>query len=296
MADQQVNALPTISGLLDGDFILLSRDGVVIGKQTVAAFFSGLSTDNIPDGSGVSENTSGTLTGALLALDQRLDDFTGTDGVTNQSSVAGTTLTDALDDLQDQIDGITGAAAEDVAYTPADAGDWGSTVPDNVGDALDFAVARLSAMETTYGTGDVTGPVTSTATALARYSGTTGKVLANSPVLVGDNGELTGFRVSPKVITATSYTLLPEDTGRPLEFSNASTISVTVPGSLPKGWTAPISAVGAGEVQLVTAGATIRNRSGHTKLAGQWGMGAIYVRENSGGSAAEVLFGGDTVA
>ncbi len=54
---------------------------------------------------------------------------------------------------------------------------------------------------------------------------------------------------------------------------------------------------GAGQITFTAAsGATLHNRSGHTKSAGQYAMTQIYISANSGGSAAIYLLGGDTAA
>ncbi len=57
------------------------------------------------------------------------------------------------------------------------------------------------------GSGDVVGPATSTDNAVARYDGTTGKLLQNSVVIVGDTGNTTGLgTVSSGEITSSSLT------------------------------------------------------------------------------------------
>ena len=49
-------------------------------------------------------------------------------------------------------------------------------------------------------------------------------------------------------------------------------------------------------LQAAASGANLRNRQSHTKTAGQWAGATLYVRTNSGGSAAEYVLNGDTSA
>jgi hypothetical protein len=145
--------------------------------------------------------------------------------------------------------------------------------------------------------GDVSGPGSSTDNALVRWDSTTGTVVQNSGVLVTDSDEISGYRGNVNLQTGTTYTVLTSDTGKVIDHANAGAITVTLPNNMPVGWCCTYAQTGAGQVSFSAAsGATIRNRQSHTKIAGQWGEVALYVRANSGGSAAEYVLAGDTAA
>lgn len=149
----------------------------------------------------------------------------------------------------------------------------------------------------TVGSGDVVGPASATDNALPRFDGTTGKLLQGSGVLVTDNNEISGYRGDLNAQTGTTYTLVAADTGKVVEITNASAITLTMPNNLPVGWCCTVVQGGAGQISFSPAsGAFRRNRQGHTRTAGQWGMTTLYVRTNAGGTAAEYVLGGDTAA
>lgn len=147
------------------------------------------------------------------------------------------------------------------------------------------------------GSGDVTGPGSSTDNALPRFDGTGGKTLQGSGVIVSDNNEMSGYRGNINAQTGTTYTLQASDSGKIVECTNGSAITVTLPNSLGVGFCCTVVQGGAGAITFSAAsGATRRNRQSHTKTAGQWAAATLYVRTNSGGSAAEYVLNGDTAA
>lgn len=147
------------------------------------------------------------------------------------------------------------------------------------------------------GLGDVLGPSSSVDNTLPRFDGAGGKTLQASGVAVTDNNEISGYKGHLNSQTGTSYTLQASDSGKVVELTNASAITLTMPNSLPVGWCCTVVQGGAGVATFSAAsGATRRNRQSHTRTAGQWAMCSIYVRDNSGGSAAEYVLGGDTSA
>jgi hypothetical protein len=147
------------------------------------------------------------------------------------------------------------------------------------------------------GTGDVVGPASSVDGALPRFDGTGGKTLEESGVLVTDNDEISGYLGNVNAQTGTTYTLDAADTGKIVDLSNAAAITLTLPATFPVGWCCTVVQSGAGQVTLTPAGsATRRNRQSHTRTAGQWACVTLYVRANSGGSAAEYVMMGDTAA
>jgi hypothetical protein len=145
------------------------------------------------------------------------------------------------------------------------------------------------------GTGDVIGPASSTDNTLPRFSGTGGKSLKTSGVLVGDNNQMSGYRGDLNAQTGTTYTLVAADTGKVVECTNAAAITLTLPATAAVGFCCTVVQGGAGQITLTPAsGATLRNRQGHTKTAGLWAGVALYVRSNAGGSAAEYVMLGDS--
>lgn len=147
------------------------------------------------------------------------------------------------------------------------------------------------------GSGDVVGPASATDNALARYDSTTGKLLQDSAVTIGDNGEIAGYIGTINAQTGTAYTLQASDAGKIVTLANASAITLTLPNNLPAGFACTIVQKGAGAVTFTAAsGATRNNRSSHTKTAGQWAMCSLYIDSNSGGTSAVYILGGDTAA
>ena len=146
------------------------------------------------------------------------------------------------------------------------------------------------------GDGDVVGPGGSTDNALPRFHGAGGKTLQGSGVLVGDNNEISGYRGHINRQTGTSYTVQASDAGKIIEFANVAAIAVTLPNSLPAGFSFTGVQDAAGAVTFSAAsGGTLKNRQSHTKTAGNGAFVALYVSSNSGSNAAWRL-GGDTAA
>lgn len=168
----------------------------------------------------------------------------------------------------------------------------------NLDDGIDYVFDGSSGWAPiSFGSGDVVGPGSSTDNTLARMDGTTGKVIQGSGVVVSDNNEISGYRGNINFQTGTTYTVQASDSGKIIDHANGSAITTTLPNNLPVGWCCTYAQTGAGQVTFSAAsGATLRNRSSHTKTAGQWGEVTLYVRSNSGGSAADYVLAGDTTA
>jgi hypothetical protein len=86
-----------------------------------------------------------------------------------------------------------------------------------IGSGVSFTSGTLSATST--GTGDVVGPASSTDNAIARFNLTTGKLLQNSVIIVGDTGNITGVNA----LTAESLVVNNNAT---LGSSNTDTLDV----------------------------------------------------------------------
>jgi len=143
------------------------------------------------------------------------------------------------------------------------------------------------------GSGDVVGPASSVDNTLPRFSGTSGKLLEAAGIVVGDDDELSGYKALVVQQTGASYTLAESDSGEIIELSHSSTITLTLPSTMPKGFACTIAQVGAGVVDFVVeSGGTLRNRQGHNSSAGQYALCTLYVSENISG--AVWMLGGDT--
>jgi len=163
------------------------------------------------------------------------------------------------------------------------------------GSALTHAEADANFDNLNQGKADCPG--SSIDNSLPRFNGTDGKTLQESGVLVTDNDEISGYLGNINAQTGTAYTLEVADTGKVVECTNASAITLTLPANAAVGFCCTVVQGGAGQVTLTPAsGATRRNRQSHTKTAGQWAGVTLYVRTNSGGSAAEWVMMGDTAA
>ena len=144
--------------------------------------------------------------------------------------------------------------------------------------------------------GVVVGPASATDNAVARYDTTTGKLLQDSALLVGDLGEISGYKGNINAQTGTTYTLVAADSGKVVTLSNALGITLTLPNSLPAGFVCTVIQNGSGQVTFsAQASGTLNNRSSHTKTAGVWAMCSLYVDSNGGTNPVWIL-GGDTAA
>ncbi len=98
--------------------------------------------------------------------------------------------------------------------------------------------------------------------------------------------------VSAVITQTAAFTLTPEMSGAIVRAEFASAATITIPTGLPSGFAVTIVQSGVGQVTFAAAtGATLRNRSGHTKTAGQYAMCAVIV-----GLLDNPILAGDTVA
>lgn len=68
----------------------------------------------------------------------------------------------------------------------------------------------------------------------------------------------------------TSRTLTDDDHGKVLRFTSGSAVGVTAPNTLRADFAATVIQFGAGQITFTGSSASIRNRQGHTKTAGQY--------------------------
>jgi hypothetical protein len=136
----------------------------------------------------------------------------------------------------------------------------------------------------------------STDNAVIRADGTGGVLVQDSPVIIDDDGAMYGFSGKINAQTGTSYTTQDSDNGKVITLSNGSAITLTVHQGAPAGFNCLIIQLGAGQVTVAAGGSgNIRNYNSHTKLAGQYAMGSIFVVSNAG-TAPEIYFSGNTGA
>jgi hypothetical protein len=94
-------------------------------------------------------------------------------------------------------------------------------------------------------------------------------------------------------VAAVAYTVIAADLGRVKRCINAAAVVVTLPNDLPQGFSALFRQAGAGQIAFsAAAGASLHNRNGFFRSAGQWAEMSLTVDANAdGGSAAWVLSG-----
>jgi hypothetical protein len=135
--------------------------------------------------------------------------------------------------------------------------------------------------------------------AVLRANGTGGATLQSTGVVISDADEISGYLANVNLQTGTTYTVdvagSDTDSGKIIDCNNGSAIAVTLPATAPVGFACTVVQAGAGQITFASTGSgTVVNRQSHTKTAGNKAMVALYVRANSGGSAAVWVLGGDT--
>ena len=164
--------------------------------------------------------------------------------------------------------------------------------------ALDLKLDKATLASTT------TAGIVKVGTGLAVASGTvslsaattsvTGGVKVGSGLAVAADATIS-IEARTNLQSGTAYTLVPADNDLIIEFSNATAVAVTLPNSLPAGFSCLLMQSSTATVTISAAsGATLRNARNHTKLFGQWSMATVYVRTNTAGNNAEWVLSGDT--
>ena len=132
---------------------------------------------------------AGTITGATSITSTTLTDGTLT---INAGTITGATSI-TLDSLLIQDPGVGTNTITMVAPNPLGAS-YNLTLPPNDGNSGEFLSTNGAGILSwaSAGSGDVVGPASSTDNAIARWDGTTGKLLQNSSATLDDSGNFTG--------------------------------------------------------------------------------------------------------
>lgn len=123
--------------------------------------------------------------------------------------------------------------------------------------------------------------------------GGAGSTPATTPVTISATGQIALYLATINAQSGTTYTLAASDTGKIVEVSNASAITVTLPNNLSVGFYTTVSQTGAGQITFsASAGATLRSFDSYTKTAGQYAAVNFYVTTNTTGTAATYIIQG----
>ena len=99
---------------------------------------------------------------------------------------------------------------------------------------------------------------------------TDGTIVIDGKTDFNDNA-LTGYGADLQTESGTSKTLAASDNGTIIVCSSNSSITITVPASLPAGFNCMIIQNGSGQVSLSASSTTLNNRNG-SKTAGQYAI------------------------
>lgn len=154
----------------------------------------------------------------------------------------------------------------------------------------------LSPVSNAPGTGDTSGPGSSTDNAIPKFDGTGGKTLQNSGVVIDDDDNLSGHGAEVNAQTGTTYTALGSDNGKVVTLNNASTVALTLPQTttetIAAGWQATFVQLGAGSVTIDIEGSDTQNGAAtQLTLTGQYS--AVTIIKLTAGSPNAYLVVGD---
>lgn len=128
------------------------------------------------------------------------------------------------------------------------------------------------------------------------YSGDLGGTYTPNADLDGLDYALYGWDGKQNNQTGTTYSTQDSDNGKIVTLNNASAITLTVHSGVSADFNCLIVQLGAGQVTVAAGGTgAILNADSHTKLAGQYAIGSLYILSNAG-TAPQVLFSGKTAA
>ena len=133
----------------------------------------------------------------------------------------------------------------------------------------------------------------STDNALVRADGTGNNKIQGSPVTVGDNGEIAGYRTNQVTFSGTTAAIdaTSVPSGSIIRFTNASAVAATIANSIPAGWCCSWIQQGAGQVTFSVTGGSLNNVNSYTKSKAQKAMGTLYCDSNAGTAPVVYLAG-----
>ena len=150
--------------------------------------------------------------------------------------------------------------------------------------ALEYATAG--------GSGDVVGPASATDNAIARFDTTTGKLIQNSTVFIGDTGAFT--QVLSITGSTTVSTALAIASGQPSQITTAQAgNNITLAASAAQAGSTSVTAAAGGSV-TISAGAAATNGSGSPFPAAVGGSVTIFA--GAGASSGSASSNGGSVA
>jgi hypothetical protein len=106
---------------------------------------------------------------------------------------------------------------------------------------------------------------------------------------------ISGFTGLVQTGNGPSFAFANSDTGKIYRLVHGSPMNAQFPKTAPVGWMVTCIQSGAGQVTFVPeSGATLQNRSGHSKTAGLYAVVSMVCQANGDGNSAEVVLSGDT--
>lgn len=142
----------------------------------------------------------------------------------------------------------------------------------------------------------VQSAATSTDLAIAKFSGTSGKALLNTGILVSSANAMSGQLWSVSSQANVTYTLVASDTGKVIEMNSTVSRVLTLPNSFAQGFRCDVVQAGTSPGKVVftaAAGATLTGNSAVTTTAGIWARCSLYVSSNSSGTNAVWVLSGN---
>jgi hypothetical protein len=104
-----------------------------------------------------------------------------------------------------------------------------------------------------------------------------------------------GAIVPQNVDFSTSITVAASDNSVFKNSTSATPVTVTLPNNMTQNWNTMVHQAGAGQVTFVAgSGATLNNRLGQYRCAGQFSVCAVFCVSNVGGTSAVYTLAGDT--
>ena len=140
------------------------------------------------------------------------------------------------------------------------------------------------------------GPTSSTANTLPRYSGTSGKVLTSSGIVISDTNGMSGNLWVINSNANTTYTLVAADAGKVVELNSTVSRALTLPNSFAQGFRCDVVQAGTAPGKVVftpASGATLTGNSAVTTSAGIWARCSLYVSSNTSGTNAVWVLSGN---